>query len=214
MRRITPAVMATLLALSATPALAQDAEEASAEPTDVTYEQFDAPGAGISLLFPRDWRVSHIEGTRQSAITSAEGEPIMETTAVMANAGSGIWCDVDTYLDMTGTLEEHAFAYTSYLQQVNDADTRMIVVESELPAGPAYRMEVFDPSRGRLLVMYLLDGPTTVDGTFDRYLLTCAARGDSDPFWEPIAESMELYAPITEEAASEAPVADEADAAA
>jgi hypothetical protein len=75
----------------------------------------------------------------------------------------------------------------------------MIVVETELPAGPSYRIEIFDPARERLLAMYLVDGPQTDDGTFDRYLLTCAAAGDSEPFWEAIAESMQLSTPVKEE---------------
>ena len=200
MRRTIPAAMAAILALSATPVLAQDAEEASAEPTDATYELTEVPTAGLSLAFPDTWGTMLPEGTRVSAITTPEGEPIFETTAVLANGG-GAWCDVDVYFDMTATLEEHAYGYTKYLQEISSADAQMIVVETKLPAGPSYRIEIFDPARERLLAMYLVDGPLTDDGTFDRYLLTCAAAGDSEPFWEAIAESMQLSAPVTEEEA-------------
>lgn len=201
MRRTIPAAMAAILALSATPVLAQEAEEASAEPADISFEPIDVPAAGLSLAFPDTWRTMLPEGTRVSAITTPQGEPVFETTAVLAN-GDGAWCDVDVYLDMTATLEEHAYGYTKYLQEINSADARMIVVETELTAGPSYRIEVFDPSRERLLAMYLVDGPLTDDGTFDRYLLTCAAAGDSEPFWEAIAESMQLSVPVAEDEAA------------
>jgi hypothetical protein len=200
MRLMISASMAALLALSVAPALAADAEEASAGPIaeEMALERLEAPEAGLAMSFPAGWRVSQPEGIRESPITTAEGGPIYATTAVLANGG-GAWCDVDIYLDMTATLDEHAYAYASYLRQINGADAPMVVVETELPAGSAFRIEVFDPAEGRLRSMHLVDGPVTDDGTFDRYLLTCAAPGDSEPFWEAIAASVELSVPTAAE---------------
>jgi len=47
--------------------------------------------------------------------------------------------------------------------------------------------------------MYLFDGPTGDDGTFERYLLTCASREADVPFWETIAESAEFFEPVPAE---------------
>jgi hypothetical protein len=207
MRRTTPTVMAALLALSATPAMAQDAEDAVTESAEsaelVLDERVEAPEVGLSMAFPEGWRVSHPQGTRVSAISGPEGEPVIETTAVLANGGGGTWCDVDIYFDMTTSLEQHAFAYSQYLQQIQSSDASMVVLESELPAGPSYRIEIFDPSSGLLRSMHLLDGPAKAEGVFDRYLLTCATTSDVGPFSVGIAESMELTEPVPAEPESE-----------
>lgn len=89
------------------------------------------------------------EGERVSALTTADGEPVMETTVVLANGGDGVWCDVDAYLDLEAPLEGHAYTYVNYLQQNESADTAMVVVETEIAAGPAFRIELFDQATGR-----------------------------------------------------------------
>ncbi len=152
------------------------------------------------MTFPTDWQVSLPSGTRESPIQTPEGEPIYATTAILANGG-GRWCDIDVYLDMTAPLDQHAYAYAGYLQQINGANTPMVVIETELPVGPAFRIEVFDQARARLRAMYLFDGPVADDGTFDRYLFTCAAPSDSPPFWEAMADSGEVFEPESEEEA-------------
>jgi hypothetical protein len=82
----------------------------------------------------------------------------------------------------------------------------MVVAETELPAGPAFRMELFDQSTGRIRAMYLFDGPAGDDGSFNRHLLVCAARELTEPFWEAIAESIEVFEPVP----ADAEMADEA----
>lgn len=197
MRRTLPAAMALLLTLGAAPVLAQDAPESAAPESaaPVQLERAEAPELGIAMAFPAGWRVSQPEGLRLSALTTAEGEPVMETTALYASGG-GSWCDVDAYFGLDASLEEHAYAYVSWLQRSEDAAARMVVVETEIPAGPAYRIEVFDPTTGRLRAMYLFDGAAAEDGTVNRFLFTCATREADDPFWEAIAETAEVFAPV------------------
>jgi len=205
MRRTIPAVTAiALLALSTVPALATDTDEPVTDEMpagESDGQRVVAPEVGLTMTFPADWRVSLPAGTRESHIRTPEGEPIYETTAIIANGGGGRWCDVDVYLDMIAPLDQHAYAYVGYLQQINGANTPMVVVDAELPAGPAFRIEVFDQDRARLRTMYLFDGPVADDGTVDRYLFTCAAPSDSPPFWEAMAESAEVFEPESEEEA-------------
>lgn len=213
MRRTLPAATALLLVLATTPALAQDGAEPSTDPAAsdagaTELQRAEAPAVGIAMSFPAEWRVSRPEGLRLSAITTADGEPVMETTALMANGGGGSWCDVDAYLALDAPLRDHAYAYASYLQQSEGADSTMVVAEAELPVGPAFRIEVFDRSTGRLRAMYLFDGPAAEDGTVNRYLFTCATRTADDPFWEAIAESVEVFPPIAEPADEMAPDGD------
>ena len=196
MQRTIPATLAMALLLGATPVLAAD-EEPTAD-TAVT-QRAESAALGFAIEFPADWRVSNPEGERVSAITDAEGEPVMETTAVLANGGGGTWCDVDAYLGLEAPLEEHAYAYVSYLQQNESSDAAMVVADEEIPAGPAFRIEIFDPTTGRIRGMYLFDGPAADDGSVNRFLLTCAAREVTEPFWETIAQSAEVFEPATAE---------------
>ena len=192
MRRTTPLALAALLALGTAPALAQDAESAETQRAEV-------PELGLAMEFPAEWRVSSPEGQRISAITTADDEPVMEMTAFMANAGSGTWCNVDAYIELAASLESHAYQYAAYLQQSEAESVAMMVAETELPAGPAYRIELFDQETGRIRAMYLFDGPAGEDGTFNRFLMVCAARELTEPFWEPIAESAEVFEPVAAE---------------
>ena len=199
MRRTIPAALALTMLLGAT-AVATDEEPA---PDEGATQRAEVPQYGLALELPADWRVSNPEGERISALTNAAGEEIMETTVLYANGGGGTWCDVDAYLSMDAPLEGHAYAYVQYLAQNESADSAMVVAEAELPAGPAYRIEIFEPANGRIRAMYLFDGPTGDDGTFERYLLTCASREADVPFWEAIAESAEFFEPVPDDAAAE-----------
>lgn len=202
MRRAITAITATLLVLSAATALAADAEEAADATPAVdaaAVKRVEVPGVGLAMAFPSDWRVSLPAGTRESPIRTPEDEPIYATTAILANGGDGRWCDVDVYLDMVAPLDEHAYGYAGYLQRMNGADAPMIVVETDITAGPAFRIEVFNPEQARLRAMYLFDGPLAEDGTFDRFLFTCAASSDTEPFWETLVESVEVFPPAAGE---------------
>lgn len=203
MRRTIPLALAALLALGTAPALAQDAES-------TVTQRAEAPEVGLAMEFPADWRVSNPEGLRVSAITTADDEPVMETTAFMANAGGGTWCSVDAYIGLKAPLESHAYQYAAYLQRSESESVAMVLAETELPAGPAYRIELFDQATGRIRAMYLFDGPAGEDGTFNRFLMVCAAREVTEPFWEPIAESAEVFEPVpAEDEMAESEMADD-----
>lgn len=211
MRHTMPLALTALLALGASPALAQETGP-SGDPVET--QRAEVPDLGFAMELPGEWRVSRPEGLRLSAITTADDEPVMETTALMANGGGGTWCDVDAYLALDAPLESHAYQYAAYLQQSESPDVAMIVVETELPAGPAYRIELFDQSTGRMRAMYLFDGPAGEDGTFNRYLFTCAAREVEEPFWETLAATIEVFEPVPaeEEATQEEATQEEASA--
>ncbi len=168
-----------------------------------TLERVEALEAGIAMSFPADWNVRTPMASRVSEIQGGpDGEPVYVMTVFMANAGDGRWCDVDVYLDMPASLEEHAYAYASYLQTVNGPERAMLLTETELPAGPTFRIDSFDQALGRVWAMYLLDGPADESGAVDRYLLTCAADPDAEPFWEAVAESVELMPAVVAEPAA------------
>jgi hypothetical protein len=210
------AALAVLLLLGAVPAALAADEQPSASPAITVQATLDpnatqsikAPLVGLSLSFPASWRVSLPEGTRVSEITTAEGEPIMATTAILANGSGGQWCDVDAYLSMVAPLEQHAYAYAAYLQKVFSS-IPMVVTKTELPSGPAFRIEIFDDQTGRLRSLYLFDGLPAEDGSFDRFLLTCTTPAGADALGQAIAESAVLFEPAMVEAPSVPPPADE-----
>ena len=197
MRRAIPATLAMSLLLGATPVLAQD--DATAE--DTTTQRAEVPALGLAVQLPAEWRVTEVEGERESAVNRDDGTPVLETTAFYANGGDGTWCDVDAYLDMPADsgLEGFAFALVTFMQQNEGPDVAMVVAEEELPIGPAYRVEAFDQATGRIRGLYLFDGPAREDGTFERYVLTCAAREVGEPFWTDVANSVEFFEPVSDE---------------
>lgn len=214
MRRTIPATMAILLTLGSAPVLAQEAEDAAGSPAAASpaaespaaqaeTQEVYAPAVGLTISFPAGWRVGLPEGERVSALTSPDGEPIMETTAVMANGGDAGLCDVDVYLDMTAPLRDHAYAYAAYLQQTFGS-VPMVVTETELPAGNAYRIEIVDAERDRIRSLFLFDGVAAEDGSFDRFLLSCATPSAAEPIGQAVAETVVIDAP----AAAEEPAAE------
>jgi hypothetical protein len=204
MRRMAPVLAAAVLTLTAVPALAADEEEPMAG--DAAVQHIDVPEVGYALDFPADWTVRTPTAPRISEIQHPDGEPVYVTTAIMANVSDGRWCDTDVYLDMPAPLGEHAAAYAIYLEQVHGAGIPVTVREVELPVGQAFNLEVVNEERERVWVKYLFDGPVAEDGTVDRFLLTCVAPIDAEPYWGAIAESVEVYEPV-EPQASAAPEA-------
>ena len=191
MRRTIPTLLALSLALVATPVLAQD-EEAASDAAET--QRYEVPALGFAVDFPAEWSVLLPEGERVSALTDADGEAIMETTLIYANAGGGTVCDVDAFLDMPADspLEGFAYEYVNFLQQTEGADSAMVVGETEVADGAAYRIEIFNQATGHIRAVYVFDGPARDDGTFERYLLACGAREVGEPFWQAIAESVEF----------------------
>lgn len=198
MRRPIATTLTLALLLSATPVLAQDEEPATDEGATQRVED---PALGVAVSVPAEWRVSLIEGVRESAVDRDDGTPLMETTVFYANGGDGTWCDADAWLDMPAdsSLEGFAFALVNFMQQNEGPDVAMMVAEEELPVGPAYRVEAFDQATGRIRGLYLFDGPPGDDGLFERYVLTCASREFGEPFWTDVANSVEFFEPTMAE---------------
>ena len=202
MRRTLITILAGAMALTAAPVLAQDAEE---NPESAETQRAESALYGLGVEVPADWSVSYPEGERVSAITNAEGDEVMEATVLYANGGGGTWCDVDAYLRLgeDAPLEGHAFAFVSYLQQNESSEAQMVVVETEVPAGPAYRIEIFEPNNGRLRSMYLFDGPAGADGLYNRYPFSCAPRDAPPPPSQANADTLAAIQPGAEPMAAE-----------
>lgn len=198
MPRKLPVLAAALLMASTYTSFALAADDPTIE--GVQGQRVEVPEVGFAITVPSDWSVLTPSGARVSEIVDADGEPVYVTTALMAIADDGRWCGADVYLDVPAPLDEHAYAYAIYLQQVHGAGVPVAIVETELPAGPTYNISVYDRDRSQQWVKYLFDGSTAEDGTIDRVLLTCVAPLDAGPFWSAIAESAEVFAAVDPEA--------------
>lgn len=194
MRRSIATTLTLVLVLGATPVLAQDEEPAS---PGADTQRIEDPALGMAVSVPADWQASLVGGLRESAVNRPDGTPVMETTVFYANGGDGTWCDTDAYLDMPAdsSLEGFAVSLVTFMQETEGPDVAMMVAEEELAVGPAFRIEAFDGATGRIRGLYLFDGPPREDGTFDRYLLTCASREFGEPFWVEVANSVEFFRP-------------------
>lgn len=199
MPRALPVLATVLMMLSVSTASTLAADEAVAQ--EMQGQRVAIPAVGVALTVPSDWSVLTPTGARVSEIVDAEGEPIYVTTAMTALAGDGRWCDTEVYLDVPAPLDEHAYAYAGYLQQVHGAHVLVAIVTTELPAGPAYNISVYDRERARQWVKYLFDGSIAEDGAVHRVLITCVGPLDAEPFWAAIAESAEVFAATDPEAA-------------
>jgi hypothetical protein len=205
-----PTLTAVLLALGTTSALAADAVEPSAEATaeassETTTElqRVEAPEAGIAISVPADWNVRVPMASRESEIrTGPDAEPVYVTTVFMANAGDGRWCDVDVYGAIPVPLDQHVYSYAGYLQSVYEVDRTITVTETELPVGDALRIDMADAVRDRVWAMYMFDRVGADGADPDRFLLTCVADPGTEPYWEAVAESVELLPAVVEEPAA------------
>jgi hypothetical protein len=119
----------------------------------------------------------------------------------MANAGDGRWCDVDVYGAIPVPLDQHVYSYAGYLQSVYEVDRTITVTETELPVGDAFRIDMADAVRDRVWAMYMFDRVGADGADPDRFLLTCVADPGTEPYWEAIADGVELLPAVEAPAA-------------
>lgn len=183
--KLRTATMALAVALTATTTMTSGSIAADSAGD---AQHVELPEIGLAATFPAGWHVMTPMSPRESWFdVSAEDEtPVYAWTGIFAIGDDGRWCGIDRFEDFPWTFDEHA----TFLEQWNVSASlygRSGGFEAiELPAGPAWRIDVNDEIKGRTSTLYLLE--------FDRdhVLLTCADELYSTVDWLPIAESIEL----------------------
>lgn len=172
-------VAAAALALSVTPAVAAESDGP---------HHAELPEIGLAATFPAGWRVLTPMSPRASWFkVSAEDEtPVYAWTGIFAIGEDGRWCGIDRFEDFPWTFDEHATFLEQWHVSASLYGRNGGYEAIELPAGPAWRIDVNDEIKERTSTLYLLEH----EG--DHVLLTCADVLYSEQDWMPIAQSIEL----------------------
>ncbi len=171
----------------ALPAVAQD--EATAEPGRVAV-----PEAGVALIFPADWSIDVEMRAREDWGLSERYEdaaPLTFWNVLYASAAGRPWCDLTWYPQHPMTLAEHAVEYEALMTpSLSDVQRSIEVSSVELPAGEAYRFDIYNAPTESYSATYLLGSGAS------RYILECMADTRDETDWLSVAETIEwLVAP-------------------
>lgn len=168
-------------------ALATVVGSTAAEPAAET-QHVELPELGLAATFPAGWHVMTPMSPRESWYdVSAEDEtPIYAWAGVFAIGDDGRWCGIDRFEDFPWTLDEHAAFLERWHVSASLYGRSGGYEAIELPAGPAWRVDVNDEIKVRTSTHFLLEHGQ------DHVLLTCAAELYTEEDWLPIAQSLEL----------------------
>jgi hypothetical protein len=155
---------------------------------DAPPQRVELPEIGLAASFPPDWRVRTPMSPRESWFdVSADDEtPVFAWAGIFATGGDGRWCGIDRFEDFPWTIDEHAAFLERWHVSASLYGRSGGHEPIELPAGPAWRIEVRDELKERSSTLYLLEHAD------DHVLLTCADALGSEEDWLDIARSIEL----------------------
>ena len=187
MRRVGVVMaVAGLLMGPATLASAQDA--ANGDGSELRY--LDVPEAGVAISLPAAWDAYVEMREKEDWGLYDEGfadEPVPFWNVIYASDGSGTWCDLTWYPEHPLALDAHAQRYEALMTPTHSDVERPIEVTSvELPAGQAYRFDIFNEPSVAYTTVYLLARGDA------HYLLQCVADEPADGGWLAVAESLEV----------------------
>jgi hypothetical protein len=152
------------------------------------FERVEVPEIGLAAAFPADWNVRAPMTPRESwyDVSADDETPVYAWSGIFAIGDAGRWCGLDRFEDFPWTLDEHAAFLEQWHVSASLYGRNGGYEAVELPAGPAWRIDVNDERKERSSRLYLLEHGG------DHILLTCSDTLDSTEDWLPIAESIEL----------------------
>jgi len=168
--------------------MAMASTNVAAADDDAVSQRVELPEIGLAASFPPDWRVRTPMSPRESWFdVSADDEtPVFAWAGIFATGGDGRWCGIDRFEDFPWTVDEHAAFLERWHVSASLYGRSGGQEPIELPAGPAWRIEVRDELKERSSTLYLLEHAD------DHVLLTCADDLGSEEDWLDIARSIEL----------------------
>jgi hypothetical protein len=119
-------------------------------------------------------------------VSAEDSTPIYAWTAIFATGGDGRWCGIDRYEAFPWTLDEHAAFLERWHVSASLYGRNGGYEAIELPAGPAWRIDVQDELKERTSHLYLLAYED------DHVLLTCTDVLGSEEDWLEVASTIEL----------------------
>lgn len=195
MRRVGVMTMAVGLSMSlATSAAAEDA----ANDSGTEVQRLDVPEAGVAISLPAAWKAYVEMQEKEDWGLSDEGfadAPVPFWKVIYASDGSGTWCDLTWYPSHPLALDAHAERYEALLTPSHSEVERPIEVTGvELPAGAAYRFDIYNEPSAAYTTVYLLASGGA------HYQLQCVGDEPAEDGWLTVAESLEWTAGETGEA--------------
>ena len=114
-------------------------------------------------------------------------EPVPFWKVIYASDGSGTWCDLTWYPSHPLALDAHAERYEALMTPSHSDVERPIEVTSvELPAGEAYRFDIYNEPSATYTTVYLLASGDA------HYQLQCVGVEPAEVGWLSVAESLQL----------------------
>jgi hypothetical protein len=186
--------VAGLLLGSTSMAVAQDA--ASDDGTE--SQLLGVPDAGVEISLPAAWNTDIEMRQKEDWGLYDEGiadEPVPFWKVIYASDGSGTWCDLTWYPSYPLALDAHAARYEALMTPTHgDVERPIEVTTVELPAGEAYRFDIYNEPSAAYTTVYLLASGDA------HYQLQCVGDEPAEDGWLPVAESLELSEGGAEEA--------------
>ena len=189
--------VASLMLGSTTTAVAQDAP--SGDGTEL--QRLDVPDAGVAVSLPAGWNADIEMRQKEDWGLYDEGladEPVPFWNVIYASDGSGTWCDLTWYPSHPLALDAHAERYVALMTPTHSDVERPIEVTSvELPAGEAYRFDIYNEPSAAYTTVYLLASGDA------HYQLQCVGDEPAEDGWLSVAESLQLSEGGADEAEAE-----------
>ena len=197
MRRVlTMILLAGTMAGVSVPALAQD-QASGSEASGGEVQRVEVPEAGVAVSFPGEWDAYVEMREREDFGLYDEGlaeAPVPSWEVIYASAGGRPWCDLEWYPDFPLTMAEHAQRFEALMTPTSADVIRPVETDSvSLPAGEAYRFDIYNEPTNDYTTVYLLGN----DGS--RYLLQCVGDVRPDDDWLAVASSLELLDPTAQD---------------
>ena len=179
---------------STTMAVAQDAvSDDGMEP-----QVIGVPDAGVEIALPAAWNADIEMRQKEDWGLYDEGladEPVPFWKVIYASDGSGTWCDLTWYPSHPLALDAHAERYVALMTPTHsDVERPIEVTGAELPAGEAYRFDIYNEPSAAYTTVYLLASGDA------HYQLRCVGDEPAEDGWLSVAESLELSDGGAEEA--------------
>jgi len=160
-------------------------------------QRISVPEAGVALSVPADWSADIEMRQKEDWGLYDEGfadEPVPFWKVIYASDGGGTWCDLTWYPSHPLALDAHAERYEALMTPRHSEVERPIEVTGvELPAGEAYRFDIYNEPSAAYTTVYLLASGDA------HYQLQCVGDEPAEDDWLPLAESLELTADETRE---------------
>ena len=200
MRRVGVTMLAVGLSMSlATSAAAEDA----ANDSGTEVPRLDVPEAGVAISLPAAWKAYVEMQEKEDWGLSDEGfadAPVPFWKVIYASDDGRPWCDLTWYPQHPLPIDAHVERHEALMTPSHsDVERPIEVTTVELPAGEAYRFDVYNEPTGSYSTVYLL-------GSGDaRYLLECVGDEPTADGWLAVGESLELIGGTEEPMASQEP---------